>query len=276
MKPKKTSEVPKGTDYVYEIKYDGGSAVIKIQKGKVEIQHGDNPDAQAYKYPELVKELKDSVDGTYIAELCVIDDQHMGGHFPYFLRRQCQEFFKIQTRSKAYPITAQIHDVIETEFGVEVYKTLLERKAIINKNIKETNHVKIVRFYETADPVMALKGKIEGCVTKRKDSQYRMDSRDGWWKTRFNKRKIVTFVKYEEWHKGDEEPEYELDGTLVDPSIITGIVLITGDGKRATLAGPRQHEAKKKIDTNGKVDILLEFHEETEEGFRFPVVVEIL
>lgn len=269
MKPKKTSEVPKGSDYIFEIKFDGGSAVIKIEKGKVEIQHGDNPDAQAYKYPELVKELKDSADGTYIAELCVIDDQHMGGHFPYFLRRQCQDFFKIQSRSKAYPITAQIHDVMETEEGDITLKTLMERKERIKKNIKENNHVKIVRFYDTPDPVMAYKGLIEGIIAKRKDSQYRMDSRDGWWKTRFNKRKVITFVKYEDWHKGDGEPE-------VDPSIITGIVMITVDGKRAPLAGPRQHEAKEKINKNGKVDILLEFHEETEEGFRFPVVVDIL
>jgi ATP-dependent DNA ligase len=262
MKPKKIGEIPKGSDYIFEIKFDGGSAVIKIEKGKVEIQHGDNPDDQTYKYPELVKELKDCADdGTYIAELCAIDKDHIGGHFPHFLRRQCQEFFKIQSRSKAYPITVQIHDVIETRDGSEMDKPLLKRKEILQKNIRESEHVKIVRFFENPEEVIAYKGLIEGIIAKRKDSQYRMDSRDGWYKTRFNKRKTVTFVKYEEWEKETGEK---------------GIVLVTAEGKRATLAGSRVPDAREKIDKNKQVQILLEFHEETEDGFRFPVVVEIL
>ena len=249
MKPKK-GDIPISKDYIYELKYDGGSSVITISKGKVTIQHGDNPDDQTYKYPELSAELTNCSDGAYIAELVVIDKDHIGGHFPGFLRRQCQNHFKIQDRMHTYPITAQIHDIIDD-------KPLLERKRLINERIKESDHVKIVRYYDTPDPINALEGKIEGIIAKRKDSHYKMDSRDGWWKKRFNKRENVLFTTYEEWEKETGEK---------------GLVLITPDKRRATLAGSRVDEAKERIDRDGKVVVLLEYHEKTEDGFRFPVV----
>jgi ATP-dependent DNA ligase len=219
MKPKKTSEIPIG-DLIYEVKYDGGSSTIKVEKGKVEIQHGVNPDDQSYKYPELVEDLKKCQDGKYIAELCVIDKDHIGGFFPHFLRRQCQEHFKILSRSKQYPVTAVIHDIVETDTDCTSLP-LLDRKEQIKKRVKESDHIQIVRFYDTPEPILALKGKVEGCVAKRKDSQYRMDSRDGWYKTRFNKREVVVFSSYEEWEKETGEK---------------GLVLITSEKKRATLA----------------------------------------
>jgi len=258
MKPLKTKELPKGDNIVYELKFDGGSARINKQGEKIEIFHGDREIVQTHKYPEVVSELQKQKDGLYIAEICVIDSEHPGGNFNLYQKRMCENFFKIQRRSKQYPVTLVIHDVIDID------EPLLTRREILKKRISPSLHVKVIGQYDSPEPILELQkkyGTIEGIVAKSIDSKYRMDTRSGWWKKRFNIEDTVKVVEYEEWEKSDGTP---------------GIVMTTDDGKRINLAGPKQYEAKEKIDATGFAMVEIAYHKVSDKGFRFTTVKRIL
>lgn len=258
MKPLKTKELPEGENIVYELKYDGGSARVKIEGQKVEIYHGEKEVIQTHKYPEVFEELKSQKDGLYIVEICVLDDKHIGGNFQSFLKRQCENFYKIRRRSKKYPVTFLIHDVIDID------EPLSRRRKLLEERIIPTRHVKLIDQFDTPDTILEAQkiyGTIEGIVAKDKDSKYRFDSRVGWWKKRFNVEDTVKAVRYEKWLKDDGTP---------------GIVLFTEDEKKINLSGPRQHEAISKIDTEGFVMLEIAYHKVSDKGFRFTTVKRVL
>jgi len=255
MKPLKTKQIPTGDNYIYEIKYDGGSAVLRKQKGIVEIRHSDNPNLQNHKYPELVKDLKFLKDGTYIAELCVFNESGVS-HFPSFLKRQCENRFKIEQRSKTYPVVAMIYDMTSDNGDDCVEESLLDRKRMLQHNVRESEHIKIVPYYPKPEPVLEQKDVLEGIVIKDLRTPYRFDSRDGWYKYRFNKEETVKCVEYE------EHP--------------VGIVLKTESGKRINLAGPRSEIAKQKIIDDGEVFVEISYNGKSEKGFRFTSVKRVL
>jgi ATP-dependent DNA ligase len=254
MKPLKSEVLPKGENIIYELKYDGGSSRIKVKSGKVEIYHGDKNVLQNHKYPELLSELSKLKDGEYIAELCVINKEFPGGDFNKYLSRMCENFFKIRQRSKEYPATAVIHDIVNND-------VLSERKSIL-KSIPSSEHVKIIEYYKTEDPILNLHKlfSVEGIVAKDLNSTYQFDKRSGWWKKRFNTEETVKCVSYEDWTKSDGTP---------------GIVMTTDDGKRINLSGPRQQEAKEKIDAAGFAMVEIAYHKVSDKGFRFTTVKRI-
>ena len=256
MKPQKTEKLPEGENIIYELKYDGASSRIVIEKGEVLIFHGDKTEPQNYKYPEVISDLKKQKDGEYIVELCVLDDKNIGGSFNNFQRRMCQDYFKIRRRAKSLPLTIIFHDIIDDE-------PLYKRRKILRERITPTPRLKVIDAYDSPKPILDLQkkyGTIEGIVAKNLDSYYRMDTRTGWWKKRFNVEETVKCVSYEDWAKSD--------GT-------TGIVMITDDGKRINLAGPKQHEAKEMIDARGFAMAEIAYHKVSDRGFRFTTVKRI-
>jgi len=256
MKPKK-APLPLGENIVYELKYDGGSSRVKVEGGKVEIFHGAKDVPQTHKYPEVIDDLKKQKDGLYIAEIVVIDAEHPGGCFNKYQKRMCEDFFKIRKRAKLYPTTFIIHDILETD------SPFIERRKVLKKKITPTSRVKVIDAYSSPKPIMELQekyGTVEGTVAKDINSKYEMNSRNGWWKERFNVEETVKVVDWEEWIKKDGNE---------------GIVMITDDNKRINLSGPRQYKAKEKILDNGFVMVEISYHKASDKGFRFTTVKRI-
>ena len=261
MKPLKIAEIPHGDKYIYEVKYDGGSAEI-IKKGEsIFIYHSGNPDIQNYKYPELLNDFKTFKDGHYIAELVVFNSESPGGHFPSFLKRQCENQFLIEKRRHSFPVTAMVYDMVSDNGDSCANETLHDRKKMLALNAREGNHIKLVKYYDTPDPILCKKNVFEGVVIKDLNSVYRFDRRDGWFKYRFNKEETVKCVSYENWESSGG---------------VSGIVMTTVDGKRVNLAGPRAEEAKQKINDSGAVLVELSYNGKSEKGFRFTTVKRVL
>jgi len=234
MKPKAIETIPKG-NHIYELKYDGGSCVIEVKNNKIGIWHNNNGTNQIYKYPELVEDLKNSVkDGTYIAELCVITPRFKGGDFSLYLKRQCENRMKIEQRSKKYPITAVIYDIVKNDDEDVSDEKLIERKKILSKNINETEHIKIIEYHKSPKKFLDMKDKIEGFVIKNIDSIYRFNTRIGWYKYRFNTESVVKCITYEDHPKG--------------------IVLISDTERRFNLPGPRSRIARSVINQKGFIE----------------------
>lgn len=260
MKPKKTETIPRpSSDTIYEIKYDGGSSVIVRNETGVFLCHAENTMDQLFRYPELRSSLLSLNRGVYVAELCVIDNEHPGGNFSSFLKRQCENQFLISSRSITHPVTAFIHDVLSFEGEKVFQKPLSTRKAILSM-ITESDRVQHISFFSAPDKILEKKDKLEGIVIKDINSVYTPGKRNGL-KYRFNHEETVRCTSFEVWRKSTGEE---------------GIVMISDDNRRINLSGPRITEAKDKISTRGYVDVELCYHEKTSKGFRFVTVKRIL
>lgn len=258
MKPQKTDTIPKG-DYIYELKYDGGSAFIVKEDSTVSIYHSNNGTNQAWKYPELKKELLSLKNGVYVAELCCQSQEDVGGNFTNFLKRQCENKFIISHRAEKFPVTAMIYDITELDGKDLTNKTLLERKKILSESVSVSPHVNLVQFYNSPQPILDLTDKyqIEGIVAKHVDSVYTFNKRVGWYKIRFNTEITTTCTAYEEWED--------------DKGKLKGIILIDKNNDRYNLPGPRRKKAIEAINKNGKVTIEVSIY-----GRRFPVVKRVI
>lgn len=259
MKPKKVDTLPTGDQYIYELKYDGGSSIIEKLGNDLAIYHSNNGVNQLFRYPELKPEISKIPDGTYIAEICCQTPEAVGGEFSNYLKRQCDNHFKIQRRAQQYPITAMMYDI--TNLGKEdiTNVSLLERKALLSKRIKNSSHIKLVEYYDNPEIIINMRDiyQIEGIVAKDINKPYVFKKRDGWFKSRFNTEETVRCSSFEEWSS--------------ENSMLKGIVLITDIGDRVNLPGPRRLKAIQSIKENGHVMV-----EVSKYGRRFPVVKRVL
>lgn len=261
MKPKKLDgldKFQKETKYIYEIKYDGGSAIICKHGDNVQIFHGHSKNTvlQNYKYPELVDEIKTNLkDGEYPCELCVFKDGV--SDFRLFMKRQTESKVKVDFLKDFFPIKAVIYDITKNGEEKTTDFPLVERKKLLEKNVKDGKHINLIKYSKNPDSILKQKDKLEGIVIKDINSSYKFGKRDGWWKYRFNIEEKIKVKKYEDTK--------------------TGIVLITEDGGRINLAGGRSNEAKRKIMNGGFVEVEIAYHEKADDGsLRFPKVKRVL
>ena len=261
MKPKKVNSIEgfNTGEYVFEVKLDGGSGLLVKKDDKLEVYHGSG-ERRSYRYPDVRSEGNLLKDGVYACELCVFNDDNVTD-FSLFQRRQVEKNFLIEVRSKRFPIVAMVYDVLfNGKEDVRDYD-LLERKKILEKNVVDGNHIRLVEFYENVNPILTMRDKIEGVVIKHKYSKYLCGKRDKWYKYRFNREETVKIIDFEEW-SGDNG--------------LDGVILITEDGRRVNLAGRDSYRAKEMLKENGEITVEICYHSKTEKGFRFPVVKRIL
>ena len=258
MKPQRTNNIPEG-NYIYELKYDGGSAIIEKNNNGVAIYHNDNGTNQIHKYPELQHDLSKLPNGTYIAELCCQSPEAVGGNFSNFLKRQCDNNFKIQRRANQYPITAMVYDITVLDKEDLTNLSLLERKEMLSESIGTTSRIHLVEYYDNPESIieLSMQQQIEGIVAKNVNKPYLFEKRDGWYKVRFNKEETVKCIAYETWSSSDKSLE--------------GIVLTTEKGDRINLPGKRRLTAMQKIKDDGFVMV-----EVSKYGRRFPVAKRVL
>jgi len=242
-------------DYIFEIKQDGGSSEIKKHSSIVTITHGSNPNLQNVKYPELIPEIQNIKDGDYVVELCVLNEKGVS-FFPNFLKRQSDNRVKIDCLKEVFPVIAVFHDITKNGNDDVTNLSLMDRKNILNENVKESEHIQISKVYDNPDEIIKQKDLLEGIVIKKRTSPYQFGKRDNWWKFRFNREETVKCTNYE-----DTE---------------TGIVLITTDGRRINLAGERSHIAKKMILEGGFCEVEISYHERTLQGYRFTTVKRVV
>jgi ATP-dependent DNA ligase len=243
-------------EYLFQIKFDGGSSIIKKHNGLIEIFHGDNPNRQTVKYPELVAEVKGIPDGDYICELCVFNEKGVS-EFRYFLKRQTENKVQINYFIKdKFPIVAIVHDITKDGDVDVTGLPYVDRLKLLKDKIMDSNHIRVIESYNTPDKILEQKDVLEGVVIKKRNSPYVFEKRDGWYKFRFNVEETVKCVSFENTE--------------------TGIVLITEDGRRVNLAGERSEGAKRKIENEGSLMCEISFHEKTPNGYRFPVCKRVL
>jgi ATP-dependent DNA ligase len=254
-------------EYIWQIKYDGGSSKIDKTENSINIFHGDNPNRQNVKYPELMQEFKEQKNCEYIVELCVFDENGVSVLNKYQKRCHTDNKIKIEYFLKdAFPVVAIVHDVTKIGDTDVTRWTYIDRLKFLKENLIETPHIKLIESFDNPFEIINRQKKlmamekcvnfIEGIVLKKKTSPYLFGKRDEWWKVRWNKEETVKCITFEDTQ--------------------TGIVLITEDGRRINYAGDeKSREAKQIIIEEGCVIVELVYHMKTPTGYRDASEVEI-
>lgn len=268
MKPKKIDKIPEDDDkYIYQQKIDGGNVVVDVELPQVDIIHSRQIGSQiiwnkrSYRYPELVNEIRQGKvladHSTYIGELTLLDKDGIGRLWLFGQRSHLENNFQIQRMSKLCPVVFYPHHIIRDNNQLLWDMPYIDNYCVLKQKINEGNHVKNIPTFDTPQPLLALKSKIEGIVAKDRYSIYQRGKRGvGWFKQKFLKEKTVKVVSWEQQE--------------------VGVKLYTDDTKPVHLAGDRVKTVTDLIDIKGYATIEIEFYAETDIGYRDCSVKRIL
>lgn len=170
-------------DYIYELKLDGIRCVAYIEPKSVILQNKRFKDI-TFIYPELsdiCKCVKKRVilDG----ELVVLTN---GKPDFYALQRRSlmTDNFKISLAAKKNLVQFAAYDILYYDGKKLTDKPLMDRKAILSKEVKEGNNLSVSRWIEKSGVAffeLAKKEELEGIVAKKKDGLYHIGKRTHDW-----------------------------------------------------------------------------------------------
>ncbi len=202
--------------WIIEPKYDG-ERIIAVRSGN-DITLWTRRNIQAsYKFPEIVRALKNNVDGD---DWILDGEMTVAGGFRQLLNRNVEDRFKISLLSRKIPATYNIFDILRFGQKYLIDKPLFDRKGVLMKVAHPTEGIKIVPFQEVSDPSEQfeyyVKQGFEGAVIKNFYSKYEPGIRsDQWLKIK----------------KGDTVDVHVVGATRSRSSIPFGALLMEKDGK---------------------------------------------
>jgi bifunctional non-homologous end joining protein LigD len=160
-----SDKVPRGDDWLYEIKWDGYRIVATVTGGEPELRTRRDQDyTKRFENvaKELVKALK-TPDCVVDGEVCALDEDGR------------PSFSAMQQGKPGTPIVYYVFDVLEIEGEPTIELPLEERRMRLEKLLDKRN--RIVKFSESFDDgdallAAAVKQRLEGIMAKRLGSRY--------------------------------------------------------------------------------------------------------
>ena len=169
-----TDTIPRGSGWVFEVKWDGYRAVATVAGGDARLTSRNGNDLTA-RFSDVAREIARAVktpscvlDG----EVCALDDSGRSS------------FSAMQQRKPGTPIVYYVFDLLEVEGEPLVDLPLVERRKRLAQLLDRRN--KTVRLSEPFDDGAALfraaqQQELEGIVAKRLDSRYAQGKRTRDW-----------------------------------------------------------------------------------------------
>jgi bifunctional non-homologous end joining protein LigD len=167
-------ELPKGSDWLYEVKWDGYRAIARVAGGEATLTSRRGNDLTE-RFRGVASALEAAVrtpDAVLDGEVCALDD------------RGRSSFSAMQQAKPGTSIVYYVFDVLEVDGEPLVDLPLVERRKRLENLLDRRS--KIVRISETFEDGRALfeaakKEGLEGVVAKRKDSRYLPSTRTRDW-----------------------------------------------------------------------------------------------
>jgi bifunctional non-homologous end joining protein LigD len=169
------TEPPKGSHWLYEIKWDGVRALCLIKDRKLEIQtrRGNRCEKQ---YPELA-DLPSHLNAKTAwldGEICVLDEEGRS-RFELIQPRIGANALAAPHLAETSPVTLFLFDILYLD-GYDVRGVALEdRKRLLNSIVTPSDHIRISDFFETDGAQMfdaARQMNLEGILAKDRRSTY--------------------------------------------------------------------------------------------------------
>ncbi|MBV8895849.1 MAG: DNA ligase D [Acidobacteriaceae bacterium] len=178
---------PAGSQWLYEVKWDGVRALCQLHKGKLEIhsRRGNRCDAQ---YPELA-DLPSQVNAKTAwldGEICVLDENGRA-RFELIQPRIAANSSGVPRLAETTPAVLFLFDVLYAD-GYDLRGVALEdRKRLLTTLVTPNQHIRISEAYETGGEEMfraAQQMKLEGILAKDRHSTYEPGRSTRWLKVK--------------------------------------------------------------------------------------------
>ncbi|MBV9444140.1 MAG: non-homologous end-joining DNA ligase, partial [Acidobacteriaceae bacterium] len=211
---------PAGTQWLYEIKWDGIRALCRIKDGKLEIhsRRGNRCDQQ---YPELASLPEHvSADSALLdGEICVLDEDGRS-RFELIQPRIAANVNSVPRLVETTPVTLFLFDVLYAD-GHDVRGVPLEdRKRLLNALVTPDDHIRVSETFDTDGEQMFAAARqmgLEGVLAKDRRSKYESGRSSLWQKLKvLNEQEFVIagFTKGEREYFGSLVLGVYEDGNL--------------------------------------------------------------
>jgi bifunctional non-homologous end joining protein LigD len=170
-------------DYIYELKLDGERCLAYLDKSETMLQNKRSFVLNA-RFPEL------TAIHMAVKQNCILDGEVaiLVDGKPNFSKVQGRSLmtnkFKIEMAQNKYPASFTAFDILYYKDKQVTDLPLMERRALLQKAVKENERIAISRYIEAQGKALyeaAEKQELEGVVAKRKDSKYYMGKRTKDW-----------------------------------------------------------------------------------------------
>ena len=158
-------ELPKGDDWLYEVKWDGYRALGYVRAGEARLVSRNGNDLTA-RFPDVAKALAKaarSPDCVVDGEVCALDDQGR------------PSFSAMQQGKPGTPIVYAVFDVLEIDGMPVLDLPLTERRARLEALLDARQKtVQVSGFFDDGEGLLAaaVERGLEGVMAKRPESRY--------------------------------------------------------------------------------------------------------
>src|SRR3989454_3323252 len=167
-------DVPRGTGWAFEVKWDGYRAIATVAGSEASLTSRNGNDLTG-RFPHVAREIAKAVktpDCVLDGEVCALDESGRSS------------FSAMQQGKPETPLVYYVFDLLELEGEPLVDLPLVERRKRLEKLLDKRNRT--VRLSESFDDGTALlqaakEQKLEGIVAKRLDSRYAQGRRTRDW-----------------------------------------------------------------------------------------------
>ena len=196
MKPIASTEIPKGDNWLYEVKYDGFRCVLIWEVDHIRLVSKNKKDLTA-NFPEIVdyclakqQQIKKKLPLKLDGELVILNTPFQANFSQIQQRGRLKDTMKINDAAKRRPASLIAFDLIMTQ-GISLLKeSFKQRKKKLHDLFtsffnEENPRLQIAEAYSDANKLWGIifESKAEGIIAKRKTSSYQPDKKHhDWWK----------------------------------------------------------------------------------------------
>ncbi|GAA0341029.1 DNA ligase D [Oceanobacillus oncorhynchi subsp. oncorhynchi] len=207
MKPIASVEIPRGDEWLYEVKYDGFRCVLNWDKNDIKLTSRNNKDLTE-KFPEIINYCKKHSDvlSSYLplkldGELVVLNNQYQANFSWIQKRGRMKSKSSIEKAAKTRPACLMVFDVLQKDGESLENKIFLKRKELLNDFFAKTNlnsRIQMVHAHKDFNRLWRIiyDHKGEGLIAKRKSSVYYDDKKHRDWFKIKNWRTIQVFLTH--------------------------------------------------------------------------------
>jgi bifunctional non-homologous end joining protein LigD len=166
--------VPRGSGWLYEVKWDGYRAIADVSQGEVALASRRGNDLTE-RFPSVAKEIAKALktpDCVLDGEVCALDEQGRAS------------FSAMQQGKAGTPLVYYVFDLLELEGEPLVDLPLSDRRARLEPLLDRRNRsVRISEAFDDGDALFAAAEQqgLEGIMAKRTDSRYAVGRRTRDW-----------------------------------------------------------------------------------------------
>ena len=179
-----TGRIPKNSDHVYEIKWDGIRALVKVEDGQVSIKSRNQNDITK-QFPELhsVDKAFRVTNGLFDAEIVCLDKEGKPEFKKVINRLMSTGEATIQKLSKTNPAYCYIFDCLYLDGRSLINDSLLKRKEWLKDSVRSDTAYRVSEVVEDGESLFAAAKEhgLEGIMAKKKEGKYLPGKRSDLW-----------------------------------------------------------------------------------------------